>query len=226
MSESRLEPGRLGPFVEGYRAWLLERGYSPGSVEHELRFLSVLGRWMVAEDLAVGQLDGDVIAAFVEAHRVKGRVAAVVARGSRSLLIYLRELGVVGPEPGDPLTPLGELIEAYRQWLVGDRGLAPLTVARYVTLATRFLGERVSVGGRAGREGSQRRARGGVPVARVRAAVGRFGEGEGRRAAVVVAVLVRARVDPRWRWETRSRRSPDGGTQGFHARSRLRMSSG
>ncbi len=69
----------------------------------------------------------------------------LVARGSRSLLIYLHELGVVGPERGDPLTPLGELIEEYRQWLVGDRGLAPLTVARYVALASRFLGERVSV---------------------------------------------------------------------------------
>ncbi len=145
MSESRLEPGRLAPFVEGYRAWLLERGYSPGSVEHELRFLSVLGGWMVAEELAVGQLDGETVAAFVEAHRVQGRVAPVVGRGSRSLLIYLCDLGVAGPELGDPLTPLGELIEAYRQWLIGDRGLAPLTVARYVALATRFLGERVSV---------------------------------------------------------------------------------
>ncbi|MGZ4332442.1 MAG: tyrosine-type recombinase/integrase, partial [Solirubrobacteraceae bacterium] len=145
MSGSRLELGRLGPFVEGYRVWLLERGYSPGTVEHELRFLGVLGRWMAAEDLVVEQLDGEVIAAFVEAHRARGRFAAVVARGSRSLLIYLHELGVVGPERGDPLTPLGELIEEYRQWLVGDRGLAPLTVARYVALATRFLGERVSV---------------------------------------------------------------------------------
>ena len=99
MSESRLELGRLGPFVEGYRVWLLERGYSPGTVEHELRFLGVLGRWMAAEDVAVEQLNGEVIAAFVEAHRVTGRFAAVVARGSRSLLIYLRELGVVGPEP-------------------------------------------------------------------------------------------------------------------------------
>jgi integrase len=131
--------------VEGYRVWLLERGYSPGSVEHELRFLSVLGRWMAAEDLGVGQFDGEVIAAFVEAHRVKGRFAAVVARGSRSLPIYLRELGVVGPERGGPLTPLGALIEEYRAWLVGARGLAPLTVARYVTLATRFLGERVTM---------------------------------------------------------------------------------
>ena len=93
MSESRLELGRLGPFVEGYRVWLLERGYSSGSVGHELRFLGVLGRWMAAEDLAVERLDGEVIAAFVEAHRVKGRFAAVVARGSRSLLIYLSELG-------------------------------------------------------------------------------------------------------------------------------------
>jgi site-specific recombinase XerD len=144
VSESRLEPGRLGPFVDGYRAWLLERGYSTGTVAHELGFLSVLGRWMVAEDVAVGQLDGDVIAVFVEARSAEGRVDSVVARGSRSLLIYLRELGVVGPERGDAVTPLGKLIEEYRQWLVGKRGLAPLTVARYVALATRLLGERVS----------------------------------------------------------------------------------
>ncbi len=78
MSGSRLELGRLGPFVEGYRVWLLERGYSPGTVEHELRFLGVLGRWMAAEGLAVEQLDGEVIAAFVEAHRARGRFAAVV----------------------------------------------------------------------------------------------------------------------------------------------------
>lgn len=58
--------------------------------------------------------------------------------------MYLRELGVVGPDPGELVTPLGELIEQYRQWLVGDRGLAPLTVTRYVALASRFLGERVS----------------------------------------------------------------------------------
>jgi site-specific recombinase XerD len=144
VSESRLEPGRLGPFVDGYRAWLLERGYASGSVEHELRFLSMLGRWMVAEDLAVGQLDGDVILAFVEAHSAQGSVPSVIARGSRSLLIYLRELGVVSPERADLLTPLGELVEDYRAWLVGGRGLAPLTVARYVALAARFLGERVS----------------------------------------------------------------------------------
>ena len=53
--------------------WLLERGYPPGTVEHELGFLGVLGRWMAEEDLAVEQLDGEVIAAFAEAHRAGGR---------------------------------------------------------------------------------------------------------------------------------------------------------
>ncbi len=31
MSGSRRKPGPLGPFVEGYRAWLLGRGYSQQS---------------------------------------------------------------------------------------------------------------------------------------------------------------------------------------------------
>jgi len=93
VSESRLRPGRLEPFVAGYRVWLLERGYALGTLAHELRFLSALGRWMLDEGLEVGQLDGDVVVAFVDAHRAEGRSLPAIARGSRALLIYLRELG-------------------------------------------------------------------------------------------------------------------------------------
>jgi hypothetical protein len=42
MSGSRRKPGPLGPFVEGYRAWLLGRGYSPSVV---IRSLIALGIW-------------------------------------------------------------------------------------------------------------------------------------------------------------------------------------
>ena len=31
MSETRMNPGPLGRYVGGYRAWLLQRGYSPDS---------------------------------------------------------------------------------------------------------------------------------------------------------------------------------------------------
>ena len=43
MSGSRRKPGRLGPFVEGYRVWLLEAGYTPQTVRMMLR---VLGGWV------------------------------------------------------------------------------------------------------------------------------------------------------------------------------------
>jgi hypothetical protein len=56
MSGSRRKPGPLGPFVEGYRAWLLGLGYSPSVVIRSLIALGHLGRWMEREGLAVDQL--------------------------------------------------------------------------------------------------------------------------------------------------------------------------
>lgn len=141
MSKSRLRPGRLGPFVDGYGVWLLERGYAPGTVEHELGFLCALGRWMIDEGMDVRQLDAGVVDAFAEARRAEA--VSSIARRPRSLLAYLRELGAVGPERDEPLTPLAELIGRYREWLLVERGLAAVTVVRYEALACRFLGERV-----------------------------------------------------------------------------------
>ncbi len=57
MSGSRRKPGRLGPFVDGYRVWLLERGYTPGSVRGMLKLLGHLGRWMEREGRGPGELD-------------------------------------------------------------------------------------------------------------------------------------------------------------------------
>jgi integrase len=141
VSKSRLRPGRLGPFVVGYRGWLLERGYAPGTVGHEVGFLSALGRWMLDEELEVEQLDGGVVDAFTATRHADG-LRSSIARRPRSLLIYLRELGVIPPECDESSTPLAELITGYREWLLVERGLAAITVVRYVALAQRFLGER------------------------------------------------------------------------------------
>jgi hypothetical protein len=56
MSGSRRKPGPLGPFVDGYRAWLLGRGYSAAVVIRSLIALGHLGRWMEREARAVDQL--------------------------------------------------------------------------------------------------------------------------------------------------------------------------
>lgn len=86
MSGSRRKPGPLGPFVEGYRAWLLGRGYSSSVVIRSLITLGHLGRWMEREALAGDQLTDEAVSSF-----------------------------------------LGEF-RSDREWLLCERGLAPVTV--------------------------------------------------------------------------------------------------
>src|SRR5437660_11346795 len=83
MSGTRRKPGSLGPFVEGYCVWLLECGYTPGTVRGMLRVLGQLGRWMASEGVEPGQVADASVEAFLSARRVGGdrRVATVRALG-------------------------------------------------------------------------------------------------------------------------------------------------
>jgi site-specific recombinase XerD len=145
MSGTRRKPGRLGPFVEGYRVRLVELGYTPGTVRGMLKVLGQLGRWMDEKGVGLGELDMAAVEVFRTARRAGGdrRVASIGEL--RQLVQYLREVGVMAAERVQrPLTPLEGLLGEYRQWLVAERDLAPATVHRYGMLARRFLGERVT----------------------------------------------------------------------------------
>ena len=72
MSGTRRKPGRLGSFVEGYRVWLLERGYTPGTVRGMLKVLGHLGRWMEREGLEPGELDVAALERFLACLRAEG----------------------------------------------------------------------------------------------------------------------------------------------------------
>lgn len=154
MSGPRRKPGRLGPFVEGYRARLLELGYTPGTVRGMLKVLGQFGRWMDEEGVEPGRLDMTVVEAFLAARRAGGDRRVPSLGELRQLVFYLRELGVMLPESAPlALTPVEELIADYRGWMRSERGLAPMTMLRYEALAQRFLGERVSATDPRGVEG-------------------------------------------------------------------------
>jgi len=146
MSVTRRKPGRLGPFVEGYRVRLLELGYTPQTVRLMLKELGRLGRWMDAEGVEVGRLDMALVEAFLAARRAGGERRPASMGELRQLLAYLREVGAMQPEPAPGFTPVELLVDDYREWLIGERGLAAMTVLRYVKLARRFLSGRVSSG--------------------------------------------------------------------------------
>lgn len=142
MSGTRRKPGRMGPFIEGYRDWLAERGYTTATVINMLAMAGVLGRWMDAHDVAPAELDREVVAEFRGAMRVAGRRCVLGGHGLDPLLDYLEHAGVL-VRPSAPATPVEALVERYRTWLVADRGLAEATVERYVKLARSFLPGRV-----------------------------------------------------------------------------------
>lgn len=146
MSGTRRKPGGLGPQVAGYRGWLVARGYTPSTVRNMLKELGQVGRWLLVQELEPEQLDEQRIAAFIAARRVAGYRRAPGPRAMAPLLSYLREVGIAAEAP--PLTtPLDVLLAQYRTWLVGERGLAPSTVLRYVNTARRFLTEQAMADG-------------------------------------------------------------------------------
>lgn len=120
MSGSRRKPGPLGPFVDRYRARLLELGYSPLSVRHSLTALGHLGRWMDREELKVEQLNDDVLEAFLADHVAEH--GHLPSAGVMPLLEYLRGEGVVPPEPARRLTLIDRFLDEYRDWLAVSRG--------------------------------------------------------------------------------------------------------
>jgi integrase/recombinase XerD len=141
VSGSRRKPRPLGPFVDGYRAWLIGRGYSPSVVVRSLITLGHLGRWLERNAFAVDQLTAGTVSSFLAEYRVdRGRLPGASVW---PLLEYLRAERAVSPEPPTVVTPVEQLVGEYREWLVCERGLAPVTVRASEQFARRFLGGRV-----------------------------------------------------------------------------------
>lgn len=138
----RRKPGRMGPFVEDFRDSLVAAGYAPGSVRHLLKDVGALGRWMEVADVTAGELNPRAIEQFREDRIRSGRRRVAGARSFVPLLEHLRAQRVLVEEPA-VLTPVGQLVQDYRTWLVDDRGLAAPTVLRYEKTARLFLLEQL-----------------------------------------------------------------------------------
>ncbi len=145
MSGTRRKAGQLGPQVEGYRSWLAQRGYTPGTARNMLKDLGQVGLWLSRQGLEAEQLNEERMAAFLVAQRVAGHRRVPGTRAMVPLLTYLRDAGVA-PAAAPSLTPLGVLLEEYRAWLIQERGLAATTVLRYENTARRFLQEQAVAG--------------------------------------------------------------------------------
>ena len=135
--------GPLAGYAAGFAAQLDRAGYGPGSAADQVRVLAHLSRWLDERGLGAGALTAGRVEEFAAARRAAGYRQWVSVRGLGQLLGYLRGRGVV-PEPVRPVpvTAVELLLERYRGYLAGERGLAASTIRYYLAEARGFLAGR------------------------------------------------------------------------------------
>lgn len=131
--------GPLEPYVAGFAAELARLGYTRLSADGQLRLAGHLSRWLAGEGLGVVALTPAVVDEFLAARRTAGYTAFRSPKALSPLLDYLRGLGVTPrPAPQLPDGPVEVLLERYRRYLLGERGLGPATARSYVDLVRPF----------------------------------------------------------------------------------------
>jgi len=132
--------GPLERYARGFRVELDRRGYAPASAAQRMQLMACVSRWMLAEGVAVSGLTCERVEGFVAWRRAAGYAHFRSSRSLAPLLDYLRALGAA-PErvvvPADD--PVDVLVERYRAYLLGERGLAAGTVRYYERFARLFL---------------------------------------------------------------------------------------
>jgi len=133
---SRLQvSGPLAPYAEGWRAELAGRGFSRHSVLAHAQLMAHLSGWMMAAGLDAGSLTDEVIGGYLDARRAEGYRTRTGGRALVPFLDYLGDLGVIPPSAGVPGTPAEALLGEFADYLARERGLAAVTVRRYVRFA-------------------------------------------------------------------------------------------
>jgi integrase/recombinase XerD len=133
-------PGPLEQYAPGFRAWLLDKGYTPLGTVPKLQLMAHVSRWLEREGLTASGLTGQESGRFLAARHAAGTRWPKSLAGLRPLLDYLGGLGVLPPEPpGPPPDAAAVLIAEFTEYLRSERGLAPMTVAAYSSKAARFL---------------------------------------------------------------------------------------
>jgi integrase/recombinase XerD len=138
--------GCLQPFLEGFAADLLARGYAILCVRDYGRAGAHLGRWMDAEGIELDRLTGSVIDRFGEhccrcsgASRHGQRPSRRYVARVRRFGGHLRSCGMVPSDGEEKPGTVPPSLEGFRVWMRRHRGAAERTIDRYEVLIRRML---------------------------------------------------------------------------------------
>lgn len=144
--------GALEPYIAAFVEDLLRQGYTRSGAEQHVCFLAHLDRWMTSEGIGLDGLTSPVLERYLAQRRAAGYVNYRTAKALKPVLIFLAPLGVLPVEREVPAGPVEALLEEFRTYLAGERGLRPQVAAGYVCwvrpfVATRLIDNGVDVAG-------------------------------------------------------------------------------
>ncbi|MGZ6692785.1 MAG: tyrosine-type recombinase/integrase [Solirubrobacteraceae bacterium] len=134
------QSGVLAPFAGRFGEALVGAGYLPHGAVKQLHLFAHLSRWLDREGLGPGDVDDGVIERFFADRRAAGHTKYLSVRAAEPLLAYLREVGVV-PAALPPVRAgaVDDLLAAYQQFLICERGLLPSSARGYSVNVRPFL---------------------------------------------------------------------------------------
>lgn len=135
--------GPLEPHVAGFAEQLLALGYSRTSAAQHVCFIAHLDRWMAAEGIGLDGLSGSVIDRYLAARRAAGYREYRSVKALRPLLDHLAPLDVLPVPPQVPPSPAEVMLDRFREYLVGERGLTAGTARGYVDCVRPFVAGRL-----------------------------------------------------------------------------------
>jgi integrase/recombinase XerD len=132
--------GVLAQFARGYRTALTDSGFARWAVAQHTHLMAHLSIWLGEHGVAPSAVTADAILAFLSVRRAAGHRFLTSRRGMAPLVNYLQGVGVVPALlEATPEGSKAELLQEYRTYLSAERGLAPLSVLRYMGTARLFL---------------------------------------------------------------------------------------
>lgn len=144
MDPSRFQiTGPLKPHVEHVWTALLAQGYTPLSGANLVRLMAHLSRWLEGLGLQAYELTNPRVADFLVARQEAGYSNHLSRQGLEPILELLQTAGVVSAlEEQEPeASERDRLFNDYAEYLVQERGVVPMTVRKYQSIARNFLSD-------------------------------------------------------------------------------------
>jgi hypothetical protein len=139
----RLRVGVLAPYFDQYLQRIQQLGFLPSSVPMQMYAITRFSKWLHKHSIDLRQLDEAIVDQFLK--RDADLVHTAEPAPLRRVLAMLREMEVTPAKPSEPSNGQQSCIEAYRGYLVQERGLAENTIPHYVAFAEQLLSSRFGV---------------------------------------------------------------------------------